>query len=113
MNFSPSAFGGRLFFRWCTSQTVRRAIDLRRQVWRLLNEQRDLLVPAAADALKQADQQLAAALNSGSPGGLRESMTHLENVANERLLPFPHGSVRENVKELAVAVTVIFAFTTF
>jgi signal peptidase I len=100
--------------RWLSSRTVRRATELRRQVWRLINEQRDLLPPDAAAAIREADQALETALESGAPAdALEQGMTRLEEVANQRLLPYPHGSLRENVKEILVAVAVIFAFTTF
>jgi signal peptidase I len=112
MNSSPLALPIRLW-RWSTSPARRRASDLRRQVWRLLNEQRDLLAPDAVNDITKADQQVARALDAESPEALSESMAHLETVANARLLPYANGAARENIKELAVAVTVIFAFTTF
>jgi signal peptidase I len=93
---------------------VRRATDLRRQVWRLVNEQRDLLSREAIEAIDQVDRKAASAIESGvEPAALEKVMAELEKVANERLLPYPNGSIRENTKEILVAVTVIFAFTTF
>jgi signal peptidase I len=93
---------------------VRRATDLRRQVRRLVNEQRDQLSDAAIGAISEADAPLGNSLARGEARAvLLDRMAHLEAVANEQLLPCPYGSLRENVKEIAVAVTVIFAFTTF
>ena len=100
--------------RWLSSRTVRRATDLRRQVWRLTNEQRDLLSPDAIAAIREADATLKAAISSGAAAdSLEQGMARLEEVANQRLLPYPYGSLRENVKEILVAVGVIFAFTSF
>jgi signal peptidase I len=100
--------------RWFGSRAVRRASDLRRQVWRILNEQRDQLSTDAIDAVTDADQQLADTIQSdASPAALDQAMARLEQVANARLLPYPHGAIRENTKEIFVAITVIFAFTSF
>jgi signal peptidase I len=102
------------FGRWLTSGTVRRASELRRQIERLVNEQRDLLAPEAIAAVETAASQLNDAIKSAKDKqALQTSMVEAENVANARLLPYPHASARENIKEIAVAVTVIFAFTTF
>jgi signal peptidase I len=111
---SAASFCVFTFFRWLSSRTVRRARDLRRQVWRLLNEQRDLLPAEAISAISQADENLRRLVNSGADSAaLQAGMNRLEEVANARLLPYPNGSIRENTKEILVAVAVIFAFTTF
>ena len=100
--------------QWFTSRKARRATELRRQVWRLVNEQRDQLSDSAGAAIQQADDALGQALSSKRPAAeLQQAMNHLEEVANQQLLPYPHGAVRENIKEILVAVTVIFGFTTF
>jgi signal peptidase I len=102
------------FLRGLTSRTVRHATELRRQVWRILNEQRDQLAPAAIQAVEEADRNLGGVIVSGKDSAAVErGVAQLEEVANARLLPYPSGSLRENVKEILVAVTVIFAFTCF
>ena len=66
---------------------VRRATELRRQVHRILNEQRDQLAPAAIGAIVEADQALVKALESGADGDVvQREMARLEEVANQRLL---------------------------
>lgn len=108
---SPTA---RFLLRWFGSRTGRRATELRRQVRRIVNEQRDQLSPAAVATVRQADAELAAVLHSPAPAAeVERAMTRLEETANQQLLPYPHGAWRENVKEVLVAVTVIFAFTSF
>lgn len=100
--------------RWLGSRTVRRAAELRRQVQRLVNEQRDQLSADALVALAQADQELGSIIALGGDlKAITASMTRLEEVANDRLLAYPNGAIRENVKEILVAVTVIFGFTSF
>src|SRR5437868_4045384 len=98
----------RVWFRSLSSRESRRASELLGQVERLVNEQRDLLASDAIGAIERAQDELAAGLAKGASGSaLQESVSRLESVANERLLAFPHGAVRENVKEMAVAITVI------
>jgi signal peptidase I len=100
--------------RWLTSATVRHATDLRRQVWRLVNEQRDLLPPEAVNDILNTDAELGQSIRAGQDkAALLDRMARLEEVANSRLLAHPNAAARENIKEIAVAVVVIFAFTTF
>jgi signal peptidase I len=110
----PLSFSGPGFWRWLSSSHVRRATELRRQVWRLVNEQRDLLPPDSVEAIEQTDRQLEALLRAGAADAtVQEGMSELERVANQKLLPYPNAGARENIKEMAVAITVIFAFTSF
>jgi signal peptidase I len=108
------AQSGRKMLRWFTSSTVRQAADLERQARRMLNEQRDLLQDHAIAAMAAAIQNLRHAMDSGRNNAvLLERMAELETVANDRLLPYPHRAVRENVKEIFVALAIILSFTTF
>jgi signal peptidase I len=108
------AFRQALRCAWLAFRTVRQAADLQRQARRLVNEQRDLLSSEAIAAMTSASRALQEAIDSGqSKAVLREKMAGLETVANERLLPYPNPGVRENVKEIFVALAVIFSFTTF
>lgn len=99
--------------RWFGSRTVRRAAELQRQVRRLVNEQRDQLRPEALRAMDEAGQEFAAVVREGDAASIRKAMARYEEAANEFLLPYPHAAARENVKEMLVAITVIFAFTSF
>jgi signal peptidase I len=111
---SSSGGAGGFPWRWFASRAVRRATELRRQVRRLVNEQRDQLSPEAIRLINAADENLDSLLatNAGS-AAVEKGMAALESTANERLLPYANGALRENIKEILVAVTVIFSFTTF
>lgn len=99
---------------WFLSRTVRQAAELRRQVFRLVNEQRDILQAQPIDAILKSVRNLDAAIAArSSDDALQAHMTDLTEVANQQLKPFPNAATRENVKELFVAATVILAFTTF
>jgi hypothetical protein len=90
---------GRNLIRWFASSTVRQAADLQRQVRRLVCEQRDLLPEQAIAAIQATSAELEETLRSGqNKTMLRQAMARLETVAGERLIPYPHGSLRENVK---------------
>jgi signal peptidase I len=100
--------------RWFFSKVVRQATDMRSQVQRLLNEQRDLLTPQAIQAINAGIVQMNAALGSGTDAkGLQEEMKKLEQTAASWLKPYPNAAIRENIKEFLVAVVVILSFTTF
>ncbi|MHC1768348.1 MAG: signal peptidase I [Verrucomicrobiia bacterium] len=109
------SFPARLRFvaRWFGSRTIRRATDFHRQVRRIVNEQRDQLRPDAISAMAEAGREFAQIVRSGDADLIRKAMGRYEEAANEHLLPYPHGAARENVKEMLVAITVIFAFTSF
>jgi signal peptidase I len=100
--------------RWFASPTLRQASDLQRQANKLLNEQRDLLSQKAIAALTAASRALQDAISSGqSRTVLLEKMAELEAVADQHLIPYPHPSIRENVKEILVPLVIILSFTTF
>jgi signal peptidase I len=103
-----------MVLRWFLSRTVRQATELRHQVKRLLNEQRDLLRPEGMAAIENSLDHLRSAIAQGKEStALRGAMAEVERVANLHLHPYPSPAIRENVKEILVAVTVIFGFTTF
>jgi signal peptidase I len=99
---------------WFASRSVRHAAIVARQVERLVNEQRDLLSPEAVQAICREVHRLRGTLReTRRKGPIQERLNAIEAVASERLLPYPNPSLRENVKEVLVAVTIILAFTTF
>ena len=102
-----------MLLQWFFSRTARNAADLRRHVQKLVNEQRDLLSADAIEAMAQACQQLNDALVSRDKAVIQAQMQHLITAADQWLKPYPHGAIRENVKELVAAAIVIFGFTTF
>lgn len=102
------------WLHWVLSKTVREASDMKRQVRMLLNEQRDLLPKMNIANLELAVQSMSRTLKENpNRKAIRDEMGRLEKVANENLKAYPAASVRENVKEILVAITTIMAFTTF
>src|ERR1051325_3882829 len=99
---------------WFLSKTVRQLSEMCRQMWRVLNEQRDLLTPEAINSLEAARRDALGAINSGaSKTELQAQMKKLEEAARKWFKPYPDPAIRENVKEFLVAVVTILGFTTF
>ncbi|MEK7685193.1 MAG: signal peptidase I [Verrucomicrobiota bacterium] len=100
--------------KWFLSRTVRQAVQMHHQVRRILDEQRDILSAEAIEAVSAANRQLHGLAKSGADKkALLAQMAVIEDVAQQWLKTYPHGTIRENVKELQLAVTVILGFTTF
>jgi signal peptidase I len=101
-------------WRWLTSRTVREATMMRGYVWRLIQEQRDVLAPQAVANATKALDALRATLRAGAPdAAVRGAMTELEQAANKWLQPYPNASWRENVVEFqgtAVKLLAVFCF---
>ncbi len=103
-----------LALRWLLSGTVRQAVDLRRQVVKYLNHQRDLLGPEQTARLREAAANLDGLIRSRADNkALQDGMTALEKGANEILRPYPHASWRDNVEVVLVAVAIAMAIRTF
>ncbi|MBI4324125.1 MAG: signal peptidase I [Chloroflexi bacterium] len=103
-----------MIVKWLLSHTVRQAVQMHHQVRRIVNEQRDLLSAEAIEAVSAANRQLHDLAKSGADKKvLLAQMTVIEDVAQQWLKPYPHGTIRENVKEVQLAVTVILGLTTF
>jgi len=103
--------------RWFISTTVRTATDLRKQVQKLLNAQRDILSAEAVASLEAAIAELKSAENSGAgKKALLEAMDKLEKAANNSktgLKPYPNAGMRENIEVILVALAVALAVRTF
>jgi signal peptidase I len=99
---------------WYLSKTVRHAWDMKRQVKTILNEQRDLLPPEKIDRVQAAVASMDSVIRA-NPGkkAVTDEMAKLEKAAHENLKPYPAASIRENVKEIFVAIATIMAFTNF
>jgi signal peptidase I len=111
--FAGSSMGMGIL-RWFLSGTIRQAIDLRRQVKKILNHQRDVLSAEAIANLKKAVTDMDRTIQSGAgQGALKEEMTRLEKIANENLKPYPSASMRENVEVILVAVAIALGVRTF
>lgn len=100
--------------RWFYSRSVRQLSEMCEQMMRVLNEQRDLLSPDAVQSLSAAHGQAREAIRSGAgPDQLGQQMKQLEEAARKWFKPHATPGIRENVKELLVAVVTILSFTTF
>jgi signal peptidase I len=99
---------------WFLSKTVRQATDMKRQVVMLLNEQRDILKAENIERIEGAIASMNAVLRA-NPGkeAIQKEMASLETVANANFKPYASAAIRENVKEIMVAITTIMAFTNF
>jgi len=105
---------GTLILRWFLSRTVRQAVDMSRQVRKLVNAQSDLLEPEKIQEISKAIRELKGAIAAGAKlEEIRASMKNLEEVANENLLASPNASIRENVEVFLVTGAVVLALRTF
>lgn len=103
-----------MVLRWFVSRTVRQTAEMCRQMKRLLNEQRDVLKPEEIAAISAAREEALAAIRAGAnPTILKQQMKLMENSAMKWFKPYWQPALRENVKELLVAIVTILAFTTF
>jgi len=102
------------YIRWLMSATVRHAVDMRKQVEKFLNQQRDLLSAESIAMIQVAVDELKAALKEHADKKTLEGcMKKLEEVANKKLIPYPNASIRENIDVILVAVAVALGIRTF
>src|SRR5438477_4502621 len=105
---------GTFILRWFLSRTVRQAVDMCRQVRKFIQAQCDLLPPEKIQEISKAARELKGAIMAGEKlDDIRARMKNLEKVANDNLLPYPHGSIRENVEVFLVTGAVVLALRTF
>src|SRR5216110_3083899 len=105
---------GTSILRWFLSKKVRQAVDMGRQVRKLVSAQRDLLSPEEIQEISKAARDLRSAITAGDRlEGIEKRMTNLEKVANENLKPYPSASLRENIEVFLVTGAVVLALRTF
>lgn len=101
-------------WRWFVSRTYRQAAELRKQVWYILNSQRDELAEKAcgevATALTNFDATWRRTLNRAA---LKAAMAELEKTATRWLKPYANPGVRENLKEFLVSGVLILSIFSF
>lgn len=101
-------------WRWFVSRTYRQAAELRKQVWYILNSQRDELAEKAcgevAAALTTFDAAWRRTLDRAT---LKTAMAELEKTATRWLKPYAHPGVRENLKEFLVSGVLILSLFSF
>jgi len=105
---------GTLILRWFVSRRVRQAVDMCRQVRKLIGAQRDLLSPEEIQEISKAARELSNAIAAGERlEGIEKLMQNLEKVANANLKPYPSASLRENIEVVLVTGAVVLALRTF
>jgi len=105
---------GTLILRWFLSKKVRQAVDMCRQVRKLISAQRDLLSPEEIQEISKAARELSNAIAAGDRlEGIETRMKNLEKVANANLKPYPSASLRENIEVFLVTGAVVLALRTF
>jgi signal peptidase I len=101
-------------WRWLVSRTYRQAAELRKQVWYILNSQRDELsekaVREVSEALAAFDARVRRTLDRAT---LQAAMAELEQTATRWLKPYPYPGVRENLKEFLVSGVLILSIFSF
>jgi signal peptidase I len=100
--------------RWFLSRRYRRAVELRKHVWKLRQHQRDILKPAALTAVDGAITAFDALLRAAPDrAALEQGTKAFEEAANKWLIPYPNASIRENVEVFLVAIGVAMGIRTF
>lgn len=90
------------------------AVQMRHQVKKYLNAQRDLLSEEAAGHLETAIAESTRVIHHGQiPKEVEAGMTQLEEVANKWLRPYRNAGIRENVEVGIVAAAVVLGFRSF
>ncbi len=99
---------------WLLSKTVREATAMRKHVQRLLDHQRDILTPEAAENVRAAVAAVKQAVAGRvEKAELEQAAQKLEETANRWLKPYPNPNYRENVEVLLVALAVAMGIRTF
>jgi signal peptidase I len=103
-----------MLLRWFLSASVRQAVDIRKQVRKLINAQRDILAPEAIVAMEASSAELHKCLLSGADGkALEAGMVALDKTAANWLKPYPWAAMRENIEVILVALAVALGVRTF
>ncbi len=101
-------------WRWFVSRSYRHAAELRKQVWYILNSQRDVLAEKARSEVSGALRDFDAALKGGLRAAeLKPAMATLEKSATQWLQPYPNAGTRENIKEFMVSGVLILSIFSF
>jgi signal peptidase I len=100
--------------RWFVSRTVRQATDLRKQVWIILNSQRDVLGEKAIAEVSSALEEFAGVLRQRTDDKtLNAAADKLEKAASQWLKPYPNPGARENFKEFLVSGVLVLTLFNF
>jgi signal peptidase I len=101
-------------WRWFISKTLRDAVELHKQVIKLLSAQSDLLKQSRVEELQNGLDALKAKLTGPvDKTKLLEEMDAMMIVADRVLLPYPDPKARDWVEMFLVVVVLVLAFRTF
>jgi len=100
--------------RWLKSQKIRAAVQMRHQVRKHLNAQRDILSAEAVQNLEEAIRKSTKAIRYGAiPGEIQIALKDLETTANQWLWPYPNAGLRDNVEVCLVVAVALMGFRSF
>jgi signal peptidase I len=101
-------------WRWFISKTLRDAVELHKQVIKLLAAQRDLLKPSRVDELEKALDALQDKLTGPvDKAAVLDEMDTMMIVADRVLFPYPSPTARDWVEMFLVVAVLVLAFRTF
>jgi len=104
----------KMLFKWLTSKAVRQACETRKQVWFILNSQRDILsekaIAEVSHALDEFDKEIVRADGRDAVVALTEK---LEEAGARWLKPYPYAATRENIKEFLISGVFILSIFSF
>jgi signal peptidase I len=103
-----------MLLRWFLSKAVREAFELRKQVWIILNSQRDQLSAKAIAEVTTALEGFRASLAGARDRQAVQAVAgRLEETAAKWLKPYPNAGTRENIKEFLVSGVLILTIFNF
>ena len=101
-------------WRWFISKTLREAVELHKQVLKLLAAQRDLLKPSQVEELESAlgalEQNFSGPIDKSK---LNDEMDAMMQVADRILHPYPDPKARDWIEMFLVVAVLVLAFRTF
>lgn len=100
--------------RWFTSRRFRRAVEVRKHVWKIRCFQKDELSPQAVAGVDEAIRSFDAVLRSRPTNAqIADGLAALETSAQRWLRPYANAALRENIEVFLVAIGVAMAIRTF
>lgn len=103
-----------LLGRWVLSRRFRRAVEIRKHVWKIRCFQKDELTPQALNEIDRGIARFDAVLKSGpSSDAINAGLKDLDVTAQKWLKPYANAETRENVEVFLVAIAVAMAIRTF
>ncbi len=103
-----------MLVRWLLSRRFRRAVEMRKHIWKIRCFQRDELPPQALAAIDGSLVDFDEVLRSSpSESRLNEGLTNLQVTAQKWLHPYANAAWRENIEVFLVAIGVAMGIRTF